>query len=138
MVFVLDEGSVFKAPLNKVWQLAQSEGIHVHADQINPKRSMEGQSVIVGFHSKMPDGQLVQNKIRLTPFPPVGFSLEYLEGPMAGSKMMQHYLPKGNETGVTCAGEFTSQFMQGEQLKQAVLQNLETAFNEDQENLKKL
>lgn len=138
MVFILDEGSVFKAPLGKVWQLAQSEGVHRHLSQLNPQRSMEGEHPVLSFDTKMPDGKLVRNKIRMTIVPPVGFVLEYVGGPLEGTKLMQYYIPKGNETGATVVGEAKSAMMPDAQLKAIVLQGLEVAFNEDQENLKKL
>ena len=54
MVFIVDEGSVFKAPLQKVWQLAQSEGIHNHPSMMNVKRSMQGEHVVLDYDVKMP------------------------------------------------------------------------------------
>jgi len=138
MVFIIDEGSVFKAPLNKVWELMQSEGKHNHPSEINPRMAMDGDHPVLTFDVKMPDGRQVTNKIKLTLMPPVGVSLDYLEGPFAGSKSVQYYVPKGNETGVTVIGDYNSPWMSGDQLKGAVLMSLETAFNEDQENLKKL
>jgi hypothetical protein len=90
----------------------------------------------VSFDARMPNGQNAHFKIAMTPLPPVGMFLEYLEGPLAGSKSVTYYTPKGNETGVTVAGEFTSQWMSGEQLKQSVLKSLEMAFEEDVANMK--
>lgn len=138
MVFVADEGSIFKAPLEKVLALGQSEGKHNHPSQINTQMSMEGDTPVLSFGTKMPDGQIHQQKIRITNLSPLGFLLEYIEGPMAGSKALNYYIPKGNETGVNVIGDFKSNTIPESQLKQAVLQGLEVAFNEDQENLKKL
>ncbi len=138
MVFIIDEGSSFKAPMSKVWQLVQSPQEHLHPSQINPQFSMDGEHPTVSFDVKMQDGKQAHNKIRMTLFPPVGFSLEYLEGPFAGSRSVNYYTPKGNETGVTVVGEFTSPMLSGEQLKQGVMMSLETAFKEDSENLKRM
>jgi len=138
MVFIVDEGSVFKAPLQKVWQLGQSEGIHNHPSMMNVKRSMEGEHVVLVYDTKMPDGNMAKNKVRMTVVPPVGFILEYMDGPFTGTRLMQYYIPKGDKTGVTVVGEVKSPMIPESQLKGTMLKGLEMAFNEDQENLKKL
>jgi hypothetical protein len=136
MVFILDEGSEFDAPISKVWALAQTEGAHKHSSQINTKMSMEGEHMVLAFGTKMPDGKMVDQKIRLTSFPPVGFFLEYVEGPMTGTKLFQYYVPNGSKTGVRVVGEATSKMMPDDMLRGAVLQGLAVAFSEDVENLK--
>lgn len=138
MVFILDEGSEFKAPLNKVWALAQTEGVHKHASQIDPQRSMDGEHVVLSFGTKMPDGNVVRQKARITPVPPLGTTIEYVEGPMTGSKLMQYYIPKGNKTGITVVADMKAPNVSDNQLKEMVLKQLEIAFKEDEENLKKL
>ena len=139
MVFILDEGSTFNAPLSKVWELAQSEGTHSHPSQLNMKMSMQGEHPILDFDVKAPDGQLMHNTIRVTNIPPVGFILEYTGGAMKGTKLMQYYIPKGNETGVTMVGDAVSSMpIPDAQLRAMVLPGLDTAFHEDVENLKKL
>ncbi len=138
MVFVIDDGSEFNAPLDKVWALAKSEAYHQHSFQKNVKVTMEGQNPILSFETPTPDGRTVRQSIRITNHPPLGFNLEYLDGDFAGTKAMQYYTPKGNKTGVTVVGEWVSKTVQPDMLKSMVLKNLETAFNEDQENLKKL
>jgi len=40
-------------------------------------------------------------KIKSTPILPLGRTLEYLEGPLAGSRVISYYVPMGNKTGVT-------------------------------------
>ena len=138
MVFIVDEGSEFKGPLEKVWQLAQSELQHKHSFQKNPKVSMEGEHPVLRFEAQTPSGEWVKNAIRMTVLPPVGFLLEYIDGDFVGSKAMEYYTPKGSKTGVTVVGEWVSKSVPADQLKKMVLKNLEVAFNEDQENLKKV
>jgi len=122
MVFILDEGSEFNAPLSKVWALAQSETAHKHSSQIEPRRSMEGEHGVLAFGSKMPDGSVARHKMKVHLAPPV----------------MQYYVPKGNKTGVIIVGDAMSKVIPESQLKGAVLMGLEVAFNEDVENLKRL
>jgi hypothetical protein len=139
MVFIIDEGSRFKAPLPRLWQYVQSQEEHNHPSQLNPKFSMDGERAVVEFDSKMPDGSLVHHKARSTMLPPLGFFLEYLDGPFAGSRMLNYYTPKGNETGVTVVGEYVSPVIKEEhKVKEMALKSLEIAFGEDSENIRKM
>jgi hypothetical protein len=135
MVFIFDDGSRFKASLDKVWKLNASEGAHNHPSLQNQKADQQGEHVILTYETAMPDGKSVKHKVRTTAFPPLGIMFETLEGPMAGSRSFQYYTPRGNETGVTVVGEFTSKMIPEADLKKAVMGFLETVFNEDQKNL---
>ncbi len=138
MVFIFDDGSKFKAPMSKVWELNQSEGKHNHPSLRNQKAEQDGEHFILTYETAMPNGTWVKNKSRTTAFPPLGIMFETLEGPMAGSKSFQYYTPKGKETGVTVVGEFTSKVIPEADLKKAVMSFLETVFNEDQKNLSQM
>jgi hypothetical protein len=135
MVFILDEGSTFKAPLDKVWKLNQSEGEHSHPSLRNQKGEQQGEHLILSYETQMPDGSWTKNKVRTTAFPPVGIAFETLEGPMTGSKSFQFYTPKGNETGITVVGEFVSKGVPDAALKGAVMAFLARVFDEDSKNL---
>jgi hypothetical protein len=82
------------------------------------------------------NGKWVKTSNRVTVFPPLGMSIEVLEGPMAGSKMINIYTPKGNKTGIDVYGEFVSPHIPSNQLEPAVRSNLEAAFNQDVAGLK--
>lgn len=138
LVFITDEGSEFKGPIDKVWALANSEANHKHSFQKNVQVKMEGQNPILSYDAQTPSGGWVRQSIKITYLPPLGYTLEYLDGDMAGSKAMSYYVPKGSKTGINVIGEWTSKSVPPDQLKKMVLKNLETAFNEDQENLKKM
>jgi len=138
MVFILDEGSEFKAPLSKVWELAQSEGKHNHPSQIDPQTSMQNGVPVLSYGSRTADGSVVRSSIKVTMLPPVGFVLEYIDGPMEGTKLMQYYTPKGDKTKVTVVGDAVSKTMTEGQLRKAVLKGLDTAFKEDEENLRRM
>ncbi len=138
MVFIFDDGSRFKAPLDKVWKLNQSEGEHSHPSLRNQRGEQQGEHFVLTYETQMPDGSWAKHKVRTTAFPPVGVAFETLEGPMAGSKSFQFYTPKGNETGVTVVGEFTSKGVPEADLKNAVLAFLGTVFDEDQKNLSRM
>ena len=138
MVFIVDEGSRFKAPLDKVWKLNQSEGQHSHPSLRNMSGEMEGEHMILSYETKMPDGSWVKQKARSTAFPPLGVVYETIEGPMAGSKSFQFYTPKGKETGVTVVGEFVSKGANDSDVKKGVMAFLSAVFDEDQKNLSKM
>ena len=138
MVFILDEGSVFNGPLDKVWKLNASEGQHNHPSLRNMSSEMDGERVVLKYESKMKDGTYAKEKVRLTFYPPVGTATEVLEGPRAGSKSFQFYIPKGSKTGITVVGDFKSPTLSDSDLKFFVMQFLDTVFNEDQKNLAKV
>jgi hypothetical protein len=83
-------------------------------------------------------GHWAKESSRITIFPPLGMAIEILEGPLAGSKMINIYTPKGNRTQIDVFGEFTSSTIPANQLEPAVLANLEGAFNEDAPAIKAL
>src|SRR5208283_5861622 len=99
LVFIIDEGSVFNAPLEKVWKLNASEGEHNHASLKNLRGGQEGDHPTLMYETAMPDGSWVKHKIRLSLFPPLGIVFETIEGPLSGSKSIQYYTPKGDKTG---------------------------------------
>jgi hypothetical protein len=86
----------------------------------------------------VPDMPVSRNKIKFTMYPPFGIVQEYLEGPMAGSKAFQYYIPKGDKTGVTVVGNFVAGGMDDDMTKRIALTVLDLAFNEDNANLKQL
>ncbi|MBI2649017.1 MAG: hypothetical protein HYW93_05135 [Thaumarchaeota archaeon] len=137
MVFLVDQGGEFDAPLEKVWKLQEANPNHTHADMQNLKSSMQGEHPILDFETPMPGGN-VKQQIKMTVVPPVGFVMEYTDGPMKGTKLMQFYTPKGKKTGVTVIGELQSSMMSGDQLKKAVQASLDKAYKEDKQNLKKV
>jgi hypothetical protein len=138
MVYIIDEGSTFKAPLDKVWKLNMSEGNHLHPSLRNQGSSMEGEHPILTYETKMPDGSWAKNRVKMTLLPPVGIGFETLEGPMAGSTSFQFYTPKGAETGITVVGNWTAKGVPDEMIRQAVLGFLDTVFREDRANLARM
>jgi hypothetical protein len=82
-------------------------------------------------------GRTVKTRIKISRFYPLGTAIELLEGPIAGSKLFNYYIPNGQRTRVTVVGNFKSPVATDEnQLKQVVLSFLEQAFNEDSAYLK--
>jgi hypothetical protein len=138
MVFIIDEGSTFKAPIEKVWKLNMSEGNHEHPTLKNASSEMEGEHPVLSYESQMPDGSWAKNRVKLTLLPPIGVGFQTIEGPMTGSTSFQYYSPKGNETGITVIGEWTAKGVPDDNIRQAVLGFLDAVFKEDQANLAKM
>lgn len=138
MVHLKDEGSVFDAPIEVVWKYLQSEQDHgpSHKGRRNFSRKELGPGAVELSWEQEIDGKWVKSANRLTFLPPVGFSVEPLEGPLAGSKFINYYTPRGNKTEVTVVGEYTSKVIPAAQLEQAVLTNNEKVFKEDTEGLR--
>ena len=138
MVHIKDEGSHFEAPIDVVWKYVQSEQDHgeSHKGRRNFSRKELGPNMVELSWEQEIDGKWVRSANRLTMLPPVGFSVEPLEGPLAGSKFYNYYTPRGNRTEVTVVGEYTSKTIPAAQLEAAVMTNNEKVFKEDTEGLK--
>jgi hypothetical protein len=137
LVYILDEGSVFDAPVEKIWRFMSTPGDHHrHGSMTNRKVEMDGNNVILSFDTEGLSGAKMTIKIKSTPILPLGRTMEYLEGPLAGSKVISYYVPMGDRTGVTVVGEYVSKVIPESQIKSVVMNQLEQSFNEDNENLK--
>jgi hypothetical protein len=136
MVYLLDEGSEFDATVEKIWKYLQSDE-HRHPSLKMINREMTGNIVTITAERTIM-GSPVKVKIKNILYPPFGMVQEHLEGPTAGSKAFLYYTPKGNKTGVTIVGEFTISGLDEKATKDAVLATLQTVFDEDNANLRKM
>jgi hypothetical protein len=138
MVYIKDTGSVFDAPLDTVWKYLQSEDDHgnSHKGRRNFERKSENENTVVLSWEQEMDGKWVKTANRLTFHPPVGFFVEPMEGPMAGSKFFNYYIPKGNQTEVNVVGDWNSKTIPAAHLEKAVWANLEKVYSEDSAGLK--
>ncbi|MCI4372065.1 MAG: hypothetical protein L3K02_00240 [Thermoplasmata archaeon] len=132
MVLIKDEGSHFDAPLSTVWEFLQGE-MHgaAHVSTRNQHVKPVGENVVVLSMEQNMNGQWVKVVNRITALPPLGVAIEVLEGPMAGTKLVNIYTPKGNKTGIDVYGEFMSPQIPPAQLEGAVRANLQQVFDED-------
>ncbi len=138
MVFIEDKGSEFKGPVDKVWKLNASEGQHPHASLRNYAAQPAGENSMIVTWEHTVAGKNEKSKVKLTLFPPLGYSMEFSEGPFAGSKTFQYYKPKGQKTGVDVIGDWRSPSLSEDALKKEAVKFLEAVFKEDEENLKNL
>jgi hypothetical protein len=139
MVFILDNGAYFKAPIDKVWKLLEAHGIDgpkIHPDDKNQRMELTASNGLVAQWENEAEGRMVKTKVRFSLYPPLGTAGEFLEGPFAGSKFFNIYLPKNQLTYITVAGEWKSPSIPENKLKKAVLSMLEKEFGEDVAYLK--
>ena len=76
-------------------------------------------------------GRWVKFTNRITVYPPLGLTIEILDGPLAGSTMVHVYTPHGSKTGISVFGEFTSSQIPPRELETVVRATLERAYLED-------
>ena len=138
MVYVRDEGSLFDAPIGTIWKYLQSDEDHgpSHKGRRNFDRKQVNENTVILSWEQEHEGTWSRVSNRLTFHPPLGFFVEPLEGPMAGSKFLNYYVPKGNQTEVVVVGDWASKTIPPAQLEKAVWGNLEKVFHEDVAGLK--
>jgi hypothetical protein len=139
MVLIKDEGSHFDAPISTIWQYLDGE-MHgaAHVSTRNHQVKPVSENVMVLSMEQNMNGQWVKVANRITALPPLGIAIEVLEGPMAGTKMVNIYTPKGAKTGIDVYGEFVSAHLPAAQLEAAVRANLQQVFDEDSAGIKAL
>ncbi|MGC2288374.1 MAG: hypothetical protein WA688_00755 [Thermoplasmata archaeon] len=138
MVWVTDWGSEFDAPLDVVWKYLQSDDDHgeSHKGRRNLERKSINENTVMLNWEQIIEGNWVKMSNRLTFHPPIGFFVEPMEGPMAGSKFFNYYVPKGDKTAVIVVGDWNSKMIPAAQLEKAVMANLQHVFEEDTDGLK--
>jgi hypothetical protein len=136
MVHLIDEGSVFDAPIEKIWKYLASDN-HKHPSLKNVTREVNGNAVIISSERTV-KGQPIKVKIKNTLYPPLGYVQEHLEGPTAGSRAFLYYTPKGDKTGVTIVGDFMISGLDEKGTRDAVMAQLQITFDEDNANLKQM
>ncbi|HYB67420.1 MAG TPA: hypothetical protein VEC43_03760 [Candidatus Acidoferrales bacterium] len=135
MVYILDEGSVFDAPIDKIWKYLRSDEHRHNSMKLISREMVNGNAVIITAERNIL-GKMVRTKIKNTLYPPFGFVQEHLEGPTAGSRAFVYYIPKGNKTGITIVGEFVLSGMDEKVTREAVMAQYQVTFDEDNANLK--
>ena len=135
MVHIVDEGSEFDMPLEKLWEYLPSES-HKHSAKVI-SREVQG-NVITLTTERDVNGKTVRSKLRLTMYPPLGVAQEHLEGPTAGSKAFSYYTQKGNKTTITVVGDYKMAGANDEDTRNAIMQMLGRSFDEDVANIKSM
>lgn len=134
MVYLLDEGSVFDAPVDKIWKYLQSQGHQHHSIKVL-NREVSGNSVVLTSERNIL-GKTVIVKVRNILYPRFGMVQEYLEGPLQGSRAFLYYIPKGDKTGVTIVGDYIMSGANEQTIREVIEKQAQLSFDEDNENLK--
>ena len=106
-----------------------------HGNRGDTQVEVQGNSTVLTFEAQGPSGKTTI-KMKSTEVAPLGRIMEYLQGPLAGSRAIVYYVPLGNKTGITVVGEYVSKVIPEDQIRSMVLSQAERSFNEDVENLK--
>jgi hypothetical protein len=133
MVYLKDEGSVFDAPIDFVWKYIFGEENHdsAHKTTRNPKFEKYSDITFLYGSERYLRGKWVADQLRISMFPPVSAVTEWLEGVLAGSKLVYVYSPQGEQTRIDVYGEFTSKTLPPEEVEAAAREFLETEFAAD-------
>ncbi|HTT73479.1 MAG TPA: hypothetical protein VMG99_04950 [Thermoplasmata archaeon] len=133
MVYVKDEGSVFEAPIDFVWKYIFGGKAHdaAHKTTRNPKFEKVSDITILYGSERLLRGKWAPDRMRISMFPPVSVVTEWLEGVLAGSKLVYVYAPQGERTRIDVYGEFTSKTLPPEEVEAAAREFLDSEFRDD-------
>lgn len=143
MVHYKSEG-IFEAPLAKVWKLLQEEhtpekitAIHTNFQKVKvleeKGNTMKQEITAIGM-----DGKAMTFQARLTFNQPKNFDIEWLTGPMAGSKVSNVYTEQGSQTKVVTSGDVKIAGMDEPSVLKIFEEMMSNSFNADQSYLKKM
>lgn len=133
MVYLKDEGSEFDAPIDFVWKYIFGGSAHdgAHTTTRNPKFKKVSDITIEYGSERLLRGKWAPDRMRITMVEPISVTTEWLEGVLAGSKMVYLYSPHGERTRVDVYGEFTSPTLPPEEVEAAAREFLEAEFAAD-------
>jgi hypothetical protein len=137
MVFVYDQGSEFNGTLEQVWAFNKAHSEHPHASISNISREQINETTrIMSYDFRGREG-VIKIKYKGTTHFPLGMTYEYLEGPFAGSKAFQYYIPKGDKTEVVMVGNLLSPNLLDDKLKALYDDYVQIVFDEDNVSMSK-
>lgn len=133
MVYIKDEGSTFDAPIDFVWKYIFGGEDHdgAHKTTRNPKFEKVSDITIIYGSERHLRGKWAPDRMRISMFPPISVVTEWLEGVLAGSKLVYVYSPQGTKTRIDVYGEFTSNTLPEHEVEAAAREFLETEFSAD-------
>jgi hypothetical protein len=133
MVFVKDEGSVFEAPIDFVWKYIYGAESHdaAHTTTRKPKFEKVSEITFTYGSERLLRGKWAPDRLRISMFPPVSVVTEWMDGVLAGSKLVYVYSPQGNQTRIDVYGEFTSKTLPPDEVEPAAREFLDTEFAAD-------
>jgi hypothetical protein len=133
MVYLKDEGSEFDAPIDHVWKYMDDGEAHdaAHKTTRNPKFEKVSEITFVYASERLLRGKWTPDRLRISMFPPVFAAFEWLDGPLAGSKFVYVYKPRGEKTGIDVYGEFVSNTLAPGEVEATAREFLDSEFDAD-------
>jgi hypothetical protein len=133
MVWIEDKGSTFDAPIDFVWKYIFGGDAHdsAHKTTRNSKIGKVSDITISYGSERLLRGKWAPDQMRISMFPPVSVVTEWLEGALAGSKLVYVYTPVGEKTRIDVYGEFTSKTLPANEVEAAAREFLDTEFEAD-------
>jgi hypothetical protein len=138
MLRIYDDTSEFDVPIDVLWDYLEAPGEHrkAHPDTRNYEVTELSQNSFLLTMEQKFGARWFKGTGRLTVVRPLGSVSETLEGHLAGSKYFVYYTPRGDKTGVTVVGDFTSTEFPESQLKPMMYGLFAQFFDEDRERLR--
>lgn len=138
MVYLKDEGSEFDAPIDFVWKYIFGGEAHdgAHKTTRNSKFKKVSDITIEYASERYLRGKWAPDRLRISMFPPISVVTEWLEGVLAGSKLVYVYTPHGTKTGIDVYGEFTSKTLSPDEVEAAAREFLESEYGADAPSIK--
>jgi hypothetical protein len=133
MVYVRDEGSLFDAPIDIVWKYLTGGEDHdaAHTTTRNPKFEEVSDVTIVYGSERLLRGKWTPDRMRISMFPPVCVVTEWLEGVLAGSRLVYVYSPHGKQTRIDVFGEFASKTLPPGEVEAVAHEFLQSEYDAD-------
>jgi ligand-binding SRPBCC domain-containing protein len=134
---------IFDAPLDRIWKLLQEQHSPEQIVKTHPVfqkvRNVEekGNNLVREEVVKGPTGPYTE-RVRFTYNPPKGFDMEWLTGPLAGSRATHSYTSQGNKTRVDVSGDFKIQGLDEKGTYKMINDFMNRVFDEDGVALRKL
>jgi hypothetical protein len=137
MVFILDQGSEFNGTLEEVWDFVRAHNEHPHASISNISIDQLNETTVIASYDFRGREGVVKITYRGATHFPLGFTYDFLEGPFAGSKVFQYYIPKGDKTEVVMVGNLVSPDLTDDKLKALYDDYVQVVFDEDNVSMSK-
>jgi hypothetical protein len=133
MVWIEDKGSTFDAPIDFVWNYIFGGNDHDKSHKTTRKSKIGKVSdITISYASERQlRGKWAPDLMRISMFPPVSVVTEWLEGVLAGSKLVYLYAPEGGRTRIDVYGEFTSKTLPESEVEAAAREFLDEEFAAD-------
>jgi hypothetical protein len=141
MVHVRDEGSRFDGSIESVWRFLNNPELHGKAHQNTRNRTAKSEGGLTTRVTMERNwrGSWVKVSSRITVLPPLGYVVEYTEGPFAGSNTFTVFTPLDQDhTQIDVYGEFRSPTLGEAEIEAAARSFLEEVYNDDAPAIKAL